>query len=55
MLFVEESAMYGLLLGSFADAIKDTYGDEVWRQIREKAGVQYATFVNHTVRIKNLN
>ena len=41
--------MYGLLLSSFADAIKETFGEEVWKQIKDKAGVQYSTFVTHQV------
>ncbi|XP_063724279.1 soluble guanylate cyclase 88E-like, partial [Symsagittifera roscoffensis] len=46
--------MYGLLLSSFADAIKETFGEEAWKQIREKAGVQYASFITHQVYSETL-
>ncbi|XP_075264519.1 soluble guanylate cyclase 88E-like, partial [Convolutriloba macropyga] len=46
--------MYGLLLSSFADAIKETFGEEVWKQIKDKAGVQYSTFVTHQVYSETL-
>lgn len=39
--------MYGLLLEGIADAVRRKFGEEVWQEVRKKAGVPHHTFVMH--------
>ncbi|XP_033948239.1 soluble guanylate cyclase 88E-like isoform X2 [Pseudochaenichthys georgianus] len=41
--------MYGLLCESLHDFIKESYGDDVWKLVREKADVRLHSFVTHQV------
>lgn len=43
--------MYGLLCESLHDFIKESYGDDVWKLVRERADVRLHSFVTHQVRI----
>lgn len=42
--------MYGLLCESLHDFIKESYGDDVWKLVRERADVRLHSFVTHQVR-----
>ncbi len=39
--------MYGLILEGIGDAIRHKFGNEVWEQVRKKAGVPHHTFNMH--------
>lgn len=39
--------MYGLILEGVSDAIRHTYGDAIWEEVRKKAGIPHHTFVMH--------
>ncbi len=39
--------MYGLVLEGIADAMRHKFTDEIWEQIRQKAGIPHHTFVMH--------
>uniref|UniRef100_W5MYK5 guanylate cyclase n=1 Tax=Lepisosteus oculatus TaxID=7918 RepID=W5MYK5_LEPOC len=41
--------MYGLLCESLHDFIKESYGDDVWKLVRERADVRLHSFVTHQV------
>ncbi|XP_072367929.1 soluble guanylate cyclase 88E-like isoform X8 [Scyliorhinus torazame] len=41
--------MYGLLCESLHDFIKESYGDDVWKLVRERADVRLHSFVTHEV------
>ncbi|XP_042196017.1 soluble guanylate cyclase 88E-like [Callorhinchus milii] len=41
------SQMYGLLCESLHDFIKESYGDDVWKLVRERADVRLHSFVTH--------
>ncbi|XP_078280574.1 soluble guanylate cyclase 88E-like [Rhinoraja longicauda] len=41
--------MYGLLCESLHNFIKESYGDDVWKLVREQADVQLHSFVTHEV------
>ncbi len=42
--------MYGLLCESLHDFIKESYGDDVWKLVRERADVRLHSFVTHQVQ-----
>lgn len=42
-------SMYGLLCESLHDFIKESYGDDVWKLVRERADVRLHSFVTHQV------
>uniref|UniRef100_A0A672ZHU2 guanylate cyclase n=1 Tax=Sphaeramia orbicularis TaxID=375764 RepID=A0A672ZHU2_9TELE len=42
--------MYGLLCESLHDFIKESYGDDVWKLVRERADVRLHSFVTHQVK-----
>lgn len=44
--------MYGLLCESLHDFIKESYGDDVWKLVRERADVRLHSFVTHEVAPK---
>ena len=41
--------MYGLLLESVQFYLKEKYGDEIWQEIRQRAGVAQCAFVTHQI------
>ncbi|XP_038651140.1 soluble guanylate cyclase 88E-like [Scyliorhinus canicula] len=41
--------MYGLLCESLHEFIKESYGDDVWKLVRERADVRLHSFVTHEV------
>lgn len=43
--------MYGLLCESLHDFIKESYGDDVWKLVRERADVRLHSFVTHQVTV----
>ena len=45
-----EREMYGLLCESLHDFIKESFGDDVWKLVRERADVRLHSFVTHEVR-----
>ncbi|XP_066524863.1 soluble guanylate cyclase 88E-like [Hoplias malabaricus] len=46
--------MYGLLCESLHDFIKESYGDDVWKLVRERADVRLHSFVTHQVYSENV-
>lgn len=46
----ETNGMYGLLCESLHDFIKESYGDDVWKLVRERADVRLHSFVTHQVQ-----
>ncbi|KAG7247534.1 hypothetical protein CRUP_034704 [Coryphaenoides rupestris] len=44
--------MYGLLCESLHDFIKESYGDDVWKLVRERADVRLHSFVTHHAAIQ---
>lgn len=46
----QRDIMYGLLCESLHDFIKESYGDDVWKLVREKADVRLHSFVTHQVQ-----
>ncbi len=47
---VRRDIMYGLLCESLHDFIKESYGDDVWKLVRERADVRLHSFVTHQVQ-----
>lgn len=39
--------MYGLLIGSVSNYIKDTYGEDKWNEIRKRANIGHCDFATH--------
>lgn len=46
----QRDGMYGLLCESLHDFIKESYGDDVWKLVRERADVRLHSFVTHQVQ-----
>lgn len=47
---IQRDTMYGLLCESLHDFIKESYGDDVWKLVRERADVRLHSFVTHQVQ-----